>query len=577
MSETNAQDLLVDWGERSSRISDETTNHNTPEIDSHTEKLVRRWGIRRPNRSSSSSHSEDKNKDEDHGAHVKDIGMSERRDEYSLKSSGERHVDDESDDDISYGAGSSQDEASTCSEEGGEMDRIIPKVDTSTMSDVADETSCMKRGWNRRSLSPLKATKGDERLLANDALLEENKDDDVSFQRSLDIDTSKEEKTNYSDKRPQLLLREFNHDPNMILESSSILACSKPMEGFGGGEEAMNATRKFNLGSLLESFQKRRLRAQAELDPEKVSKQALQKLENDVRANSETMTSMDIGTETKKGGWTISLRRNLKNAALAPETFVDKMLDEPDGDENLGWYGSVPTDGDEDFDVDSNMRSMKLDGDEPDWNDDYMLDECLGIDGIDEYEEEKKGYYGCLTTEGSDDENQAAEDEDKASKEKNKSSDHGDGRESKSKEHLQEIIQALESTVKSLQAELRLKAEEVLTDKKTISALQEEIKGLRYNGNDEGNKTSTVDLLDQPGTNLDEDKNHISDDIILEKDILNIGSIEGNEVKNAPIVEIGNKGSDGGKHFGESLLDLKATVIVDEDPNAEDDLLQLGQ
>ena len=266
-------------------------------------------------------------------------------------------------------------------------------------------------------------------------------------------------------------------NPNLFIDKGSISVCTKPMEGFGGGDADSNANKKFNLGSILGSFQKRRLRAQADINPEKVTKQDLQELEKEVRANTEAMSSMTIGTEKKKEGWKINLRRNLKNAALAPDTFVDKMLDEPDGDENLGWYGSVPTDGDDQFDVDRNMRPMKLDDDEPDWDDDYMLDECLGIDEYDEFEEGRKGYYGGLATveEDSEDGGHASGDKGQVSEDKKgqasedkkgqASEDEGQASEDKNKseitiEHHQEIIQALQSTVVRLQAELRLKSEE---------------------------------------------------------------------------------------------------------------------
>jgi len=568
MNETKTDDLLVDWGERPTNSDEQqksTSNPNRIPKSDASEKLVRRWGIRRPNRHRPSS---DGANDDDNGHLDEPIEKSEMRDECALNNeSGELHVDDgdESDDGISYdGPCSSHEHSSTSSsEEAGEMNCILENVDNSNASS-ADEKLGTARRWVRRSLSPSKSNKNGKALLANNALLEEEEhmDDDFSSQSSSDIEKSKEKTRNCGNNNPQLsLLRDFNHNPNLFIEKSSISVCTKPMEGFGGGDAALNANKKINLGSILGSFQKRRLRAQADINPEKVTKQDLQELEKEVRANTEAMSSMNIGTEKKKEGWKFNLRRNLKNAALAPDTFVDKMLDEPDGDENLGWYGSVPTDGDDQFDVDRHMRPMKLDDDEPDWDDDYMLDECLGIDEYDEFDEGRKGYYGGLATgeEDSEDGGEASEDKGQASKHENRSDI--------TTEHHQEIIQGLQSTIVRLQAELRLKSEEELKSKKTILALQEEIEFLRDNqkSDQEVKNTATIDLLDQSGSgdNLDEEKKEGLVDAILETDTLDIGSIQRTADKTTFIIN-DNENREGVKHSDGSLLDLKATVISED-------------
>ena len=89
--------------------------------------------------------------------------------------------------------------------------------------------------------------------------------------------------------------------------------------------------------------------------------------------------------------------------------------------------------------------------------------------------------------------------------------------------------------------------------------------------------TATIDLLDQSGSgdNLDEEKKEGLVDVLLEKDTLDIGSIQRNADKKILIVD-GNENRQGVKHSDGSLLDFKATVISEDCPKV-DNLLQLEQ
>jgi hypothetical protein len=124
MNETKTDDLLVDyWGERPTNSDEQKSNPNRiPENDA-SEKLVRRWGIRRPNRHSHRPSSDDANDDDENDHLEPAIDKSEMRDECDVNNgSSESHVDGDSDDDISYGPCSSQKQSYTSSSEEGEIE-----------------------------------------------------------------------------------------------------------------------------------------------------------------------------------------------------------------------------------------------------------------------------------------------------------------------------------------------------------------------------------------------------------------------------------------------------------------------
>jgi len=163
----------------------------------------------------------------------------------------------------------------------------------------------------------------------------------------------------------------------------------------------------------LQGIHVRRLKARFEYDPSSLNATEIECLKEYVEKSDGQMQRMETS------GWKSSIK-NITNAVLAPETFIDKMILEPEeGEKDLGYHRQVPTNAKghivEHPELSrKKMVPMKMDGDELTWNDvknalidpeSYVIDDdCMDFD------EEPCHLYGQVAAKDDNDSNVDDED-----------------------------------------------------------------------------------------------------------------------------------------------------------------------
>jgi len=258
------------------------------------------------------------------------------------------------DDDISY-----EDASDGC--EAGEFAVSFEDInEKGKFVDVALENSSSDHSDNKKKVStsvPLK--KLWDRLIPEDkegtnkSLLESRDSQD-----SLNRESTKVKKEGLSSNNiyPSPVTTDNCRD---TIQSDSV---SHNVTSNGMGE----ASQASGLVNMFKSFQQRRLRARTQIDPETLTEEEISKLHGDIRNEKSGMRPMNTKTikgkdERNESDKIIEGIDNLKTAALAPGTFINKLIDPEDGEENLGFYRHVALTGDNGFDMnDKYMKPMKL-------------------------------------------------------------------------------------------------------------------------------------------------------------------------------------------------------------------------
>ena len=316
----------------------------------------------------------------------------------------------------------------------------------------------------------------------------------------------------------------FNNNNDSIKNTPIIetpIVMKNAIEGFGSHNHHPQSNKINNndsasssysgIGGFFRSIQLQRLKAKQQFDPFSLTQEELDILKEDIRSKYDDLQTMDtaisattsssnpknmpssstsasvltgnLGKDKQPG-----LKEHVQAAILAPEAFseyVDRLVEDDDGEDNMGVYRTVPLCGDKDIADDyvlrqKEMKPMKMEGNnELTWsdvaealNENMVIDEETFLEDLD-----PQGNYRRILPIAADGEE---EDEDKTGEE---------GFETiREMEKLRRQIMKLNGRIQSLEEQLKSKDDEIAAWKEKCESLEKKTKDT------EASKTVEVDV-----------------------------------------------------------------------------------
>ena len=330
-----------------------------------------------------------------------------------------------------------------------------------------------------------------ESYFENDAK-EHKSDDNVSSTSTLNNYINN---NNNSDPTKTTPINEMANETPIVMRNA--------IEGFGSNghhpqssEINTNSTSSSSysgIGGFFRSIQLQRLKAKQQFDPFSLTQEELDILKEDIRSRYDDLQTMDTAiastnTSSSNAKNTSStsasvltgnlgkdkqpgLKEHVQAAILAPEAFseyVDRLVEDDDGEDNMGVYRTVPLRGDKDIADDyvlrqKEMKPMKMEGDnEVTWSDvaealqeNMVIDEETFMEDLDP----QGNYRRILPTFADDD-----EDEDKTGEK---------GFETRREmEEMRMQIMKLNGRIQSLEEQLKSKDDEIADWKQKFKRLE---------------------------------------------------------------------------------------------------------
>lgn len=353
------------------------------------DKRIRRWGLRKipKDSSSSSEYSDDYNSDSkevlNDNASISSSENSDSADGIGIQGKG--------DDDIA-------EEESL----GGERKSLVEAHEGVSATSELPQAK-IESYWNKFNKgSSREETDIKSSLLENGEKEDDYEDDMQHFKKSVSP-----------------LEKEMNASRRPPLEEEDQIVLTNKIEAFGSNDVNNDSNGK-NTGNkiseLFNTFQKKRLRARGDIAEKRLTKEEIAILKQDVETDSTSMQAMDIATDTSNVksrvmNWKNKVRA-MTAAAFAPDEALDRLGDPEDGDNGLGFYQNLSglDDNDESQSIDEiggkSMRQMRarVEGEKVSfWEEisDIINEDPDNLDQISD--EEPGGNYNSINMNASDD------------------------------------------------------------------------------------------------------------------------------------------------------------------------------
>lgn len=356
------------------------------------DKRIRRWGLRKipKDSSSSSEYSDDYNSDSkevlNDNASISSSENSDSTDGIGIQGKGDNDIPDE--DSL-----------------GGERKSLVKAREGVS---ATSEMPQAKIGsyWNKFNKGSSREETDIKSSLLENGEKEDGYEDDTQHLKKSVSPLEKEMNESSSSRRPPL-------------EEEDQIVLTNKIEAFGSGD-VDNDSNGNNTGNkiseLFNTFQKKRLRARGDIAEKRLTKEEIAILKQDVETDSTSMKAMDIATDTSNVksrvmNWKNKVRA-ITAAAFAPDEALDRLGDPEDGDNGLGFYQnlSILDDNDESQSIDEiggkSMRQMRarIEGEKVSfWEEvsDIINEDPNNLDQISD--EEPGGNYNSIKMNASDD------------------------------------------------------------------------------------------------------------------------------------------------------------------------------